>query len=142
MRAHFVIASFVGRWTRGEARVSKEIDAVASIEPDACEQLLTTPELADILACARRIEERNAVRRRGRPANSLLPLRDSPLPLRERTGRERPGEGSPRRPVGSIGGGLPVDYDADPTSGIASLGPSPRRAPTVSPVAAIRGAAP
>ena len=33
VRAHFVIASFVGRWTRGEARVSPEIDAVAWIEP-------------------------------------------------------------------------------------------------------------
>ncbi len=59
VRAHFVIASFVGRWTRGEARVSTEIDAVAWIEPEACDSLLTTPELADIVASARRIESGN-----------------------------------------------------------------------------------
>jgi 8-oxo-dGTP diphosphatase len=59
VRAHFVIASFVGRWTRGEARVSGETDAVAWIEPDACASLLTTPGLADIVASARRIESEN-----------------------------------------------------------------------------------
>jgi 8-oxo-dGTP diphosphatase len=58
VRAHFVIASFVGRWRRGEARVSKEIDAVAWIEPDACASLLTTPELGEILESARRIESK------------------------------------------------------------------------------------
>ena len=56
VRAHFVIASFVGRWRRGEARVSKETDAVAWIEPEACASLLTTPELGEILESARRIE--------------------------------------------------------------------------------------
>jgi 8-oxo-dGTP diphosphatase len=56
VRTHFVIASFVGRWRRGEARVSKETDAVAWIEPEACASLLTTPELGEILECARRIE--------------------------------------------------------------------------------------
>ncbi len=56
IRAHFVIASFVGRWTRGEARVSKEIDAVAWIEAEACASLLTTPELAEVIASAQRIE--------------------------------------------------------------------------------------
>ena len=56
IRAHFVIASFVGRWTRGEARVSDEIDAVAWVEPDGLAALLTTPELPDILLAARRIE--------------------------------------------------------------------------------------
>jgi 8-oxo-dGTP diphosphatase len=56
VRAHFVIASFVGRWTRGEARVSKEIDAVAWIDPQSSASLLTTPELHDILESARRIE--------------------------------------------------------------------------------------
>jgi ADP-ribose pyrophosphatase YjhB (NUDIX family) len=55
VRAHFVIASFVGRWTSGEARVSREMDAVAWIEPEACGSLLTTPELADVLASAARI---------------------------------------------------------------------------------------
>ncbi len=56
VRAHFVVASFVGRWTRGEARVSKEIDAVAWIEPEALGALLTTPELAEVIASAARIE--------------------------------------------------------------------------------------
>jgi 8-oxo-dGTP diphosphatase len=56
VRAHFVIASFVGRWTRGEARVSKEIDAVAWIDPQSSASLLTTPELHDILESACRIE--------------------------------------------------------------------------------------
>ena len=56
VRAHFVVASFVGRWTRGEARVSKEIDAVAWIEPEALGALLTTPELAEVIASAMRIE--------------------------------------------------------------------------------------
>jgi 8-oxo-dGTP diphosphatase len=56
VRAHFVVASFVGRWTRGQARVSKEIDAVAWIEPESSTTLLTTPELAEILESARRIE--------------------------------------------------------------------------------------
>jgi len=56
VRAHFVIASFVARWTRGEARVSKEMDAVAWMEPGACATLLTTPELAEILESAQRIE--------------------------------------------------------------------------------------
>jgi len=56
VRTHFVIASFVGRWLRGEARVSSEIDAVAWIEPEAWAGLLTTPELGEILEAARRIE--------------------------------------------------------------------------------------
>jgi ADP-ribose pyrophosphatase YjhB (NUDIX family) len=58
IRAHFVIASFVGRWTKGEARVSREIDAVAWIDPQACDTLLTTPELGEILESARRIERK------------------------------------------------------------------------------------
>jgi 8-oxo-dGTP diphosphatase len=56
VRAHFVIASFVARWKRGEARVSEETDAVAWIEPAASASLLTTPELAEILESASRIE--------------------------------------------------------------------------------------
>ena len=63
VRAHFVIASFVGRWTRGEARVSEEIDAVAWIEPDGLASLLTTPELADIIAGGAAHREREPVRR-------------------------------------------------------------------------------
>ncbi|MFY9970473.1 MAG: NUDIX domain-containing protein [Roseiarcus sp.] len=56
VRAHFVIASFVARWTRGEARVSDEMDAVAWIDPLTSESLPTTPELAEILKSAQRIE--------------------------------------------------------------------------------------
>ena len=56
VRAHFVIASFVGRWKRGEARTSEEIDAVAWIEPKTCASLLTTPELPEIVAAAAVIE--------------------------------------------------------------------------------------
>jgi 8-oxo-dGTP diphosphatase len=56
VRAHFVIASFVGRWRRGEPRVSNEIDAVAWIEPQSSAGLPTTPELGEILESARRIE--------------------------------------------------------------------------------------
>ena len=56
VKAHFVIASFVGRWRRGEAQVSEETDAVAWIEPEACGLLLTTPGLPEILAAAARIE--------------------------------------------------------------------------------------
>ncbi len=56
VRAHFVIASFVARWRRGEARVSAETDAVAWIEPSACSSLVTTPGLAEILESASRIE--------------------------------------------------------------------------------------
>ena len=56
VRAHFVIASFVARWRRGEARVSEETDAVAWIEPAAAASLPTTPELAEILESASRIE--------------------------------------------------------------------------------------
>jgi len=54
--AHFVITSFVARWTRGEPRVTNEMDAVAWIEPEACATLITTPGLSDILESARRIE--------------------------------------------------------------------------------------
>jgi 8-oxo-dGTP diphosphatase len=56
IRTHFVIASFVGRWTRGEARVSEEMDGLTWIEPSACGALPTTPGLADILESAQRIE--------------------------------------------------------------------------------------
>ena len=35
MRAHFVIASFVARWTRGEPQLSDEVDAAEWIDPAA-----------------------------------------------------------------------------------------------------------
>ncbi len=53
---HFVVASFVARWTRGEARVSEEMDAVAWIDPSASASLAATPRLAEILKTAHRIE--------------------------------------------------------------------------------------
>ena len=56
VRAHFLIASFVARWRRGEARISEEADAVAWIEPAKCATLATTPGLPDILERAARIE--------------------------------------------------------------------------------------
>ena len=57
VRAHFVIASFVARWTRGEARVSKEMDAVGWIEPaKPAHPSLRRPRLAEILESAWRIE--------------------------------------------------------------------------------------
>jgi len=60
VRSHFVIASFVARWTRGEARVSEEMDAVAWIDPSASGSLPTTPGLAEILKSAQRIESGQA----------------------------------------------------------------------------------
>ena len=56
VRAHFVIASFVGRWARGEAGVSDELDAVAWIEPETCATFATTPGLPEIVESAARIE--------------------------------------------------------------------------------------
>ena len=56
VRAHFVIASFVARWRRGEARLSEEVDGFDWIEPSDCARLPTTPELPDVLASAARIE--------------------------------------------------------------------------------------
>jgi len=58
VRAHFVIASFVARWRRGEGRISAEVDEVAWIEPGALGALPTTPGLADVLESARRIASR------------------------------------------------------------------------------------
>lgn len=56
IRTHFVIASFVARWTAGEAHASEEMDVVAWIKPEACASLVTTPGLGDIVASAARIE--------------------------------------------------------------------------------------
>jgi ADP-ribose pyrophosphatase YjhB (NUDIX family) len=61
IRAHFVIASFVARWTRGEPRLSDEVDAVDWIDPASDLPSPTTPELAEVLASAARIEGQNAV---------------------------------------------------------------------------------
>lgn len=55
IRMHYVIASFVARWTSGEARAIDEIDAVDWIDPDAGPPLPTTPGLGEILTSAARI---------------------------------------------------------------------------------------
>lgn len=52
VRAHYVIASFVGRWTNGEPRPSEEADDVAWVDPMALGHLPATPRLAEILARA------------------------------------------------------------------------------------------
>src|ERR1700722_973520 len=54
IRSHFVIASFVARWIRGEPRLSDEVDAVDWIDPSASLPSPTTPELGEILASAAR----------------------------------------------------------------------------------------
>jgi len=56
MRRFFVIAAFVGRWRRGEPRLSAEADAVAWIDPTAIGDYRTTPELPWIVAKAAAIE--------------------------------------------------------------------------------------
>ena len=55
IRAHFVIASFVARWTGGEPRLSDEVDAVDWIDPAGPLPSPATRELAEILARAARI---------------------------------------------------------------------------------------
>ena len=52
VEAHYTIASFVARWTAGEAKTSEEVDSVLWIDPGACGDLPTTPGLANILAKA------------------------------------------------------------------------------------------
>jgi 8-oxo-dGTP diphosphatase len=60
VRTHFVIASFVARWTSGKARMSDEVDRVDWIDPAAVLPSPTTPGLSEILAGAARIESRGA----------------------------------------------------------------------------------
>ena len=60
VRTHFVIASFVARWTRGEPRVSDEVDAVDWIDPASGLPSPSTPELGEILFRAARIASRGA----------------------------------------------------------------------------------
>jgi len=55
--AHYVIASFVGRWLDGEARPSLEADSVLWVDPLAPLEAPATPGLADILANAARLAE-------------------------------------------------------------------------------------
>jgi 8-oxo-dGTP diphosphatase len=58
VQAHFVIASFVARWTRGEPRLSDEVDAVEWIDPAASLPSPSTPGLAEVLMSAARIASR------------------------------------------------------------------------------------
>jgi ADP-ribose pyrophosphatase YjhB (NUDIX family) len=60
VRTHFVIASFVARWTTGEPRLSDEVDAVDWIDPNEGLPSPTTPGLDEILASAARIEGQHA----------------------------------------------------------------------------------
>jgi ADP-ribose pyrophosphatase YjhB (NUDIX family) len=55
IRSHFVIASFVARWTRGEPHLSDEVDAVEWIDPAGPLPSPTTPELGEVLARAGRV---------------------------------------------------------------------------------------
>jgi ADP-ribose pyrophosphatase YjhB (NUDIX family) len=59
IRAHFVIASFVARWTTGEPRLSDEVDAIEWIDAAAGLPSPTTPELSEVLASAVRIERQD-----------------------------------------------------------------------------------
>jgi 8-oxo-dGTP diphosphatase len=61
IRTHFVIASFVARWTSGEPRLSYEVDAADWIDPAGSLPSPTTPELGEILSNAARIEGQTAV---------------------------------------------------------------------------------
>jgi 8-oxo-dGTP diphosphatase len=60
VRAHFVIASFVARWTSGEPCLSDEVAAVDWIDPNTGLPSPTTPELGEILMSAAQIEGRHA----------------------------------------------------------------------------------
>ncbi len=55
--AHYVIASFVGRWLEGEPRPSLEADAALWVDPAAPLPAPATPGLAAILAKAARLAE-------------------------------------------------------------------------------------
>src|ERR1700733_10679413 len=59
IRPHFVIASFVARWTRGEPRLSDEVDAVEWVDPAGPLPSPTTPELGEVLTRAARIERQH-----------------------------------------------------------------------------------
>ena len=60
VRTHFVIASFVARWTSGEPFLSDEVDAVDWFDPAAGLPSPTMPGLAEILTSAARIERGQA----------------------------------------------------------------------------------
>ena len=55
VRAHYVIASFVARWTSGEARLSEEADSVLWVDGGRPVDLPVTPGLDEIIAKAARL---------------------------------------------------------------------------------------
>ena len=55
VRHHFVVASFVGEWTAGEAQTGPEAGEVRWVDPLDLGALPTTPHLARILARAAEI---------------------------------------------------------------------------------------
>ena len=57
VRHHFVVASFVGVWTGGEATTGPEAGEVRWVDPRDLGDLATTPHLARILARAAEISE-------------------------------------------------------------------------------------
>ena len=60
VRHHFVVASFVGVWTGGEATTGPEAGEVRWVDPRDLGDLATTPHLARILARAADICEQDA----------------------------------------------------------------------------------
>lgn len=54
---HFVIASFVGRWTGGEPQVTEEASGVIWADPEALGELPVTRNLPQVLASAKAIWE-------------------------------------------------------------------------------------
>jgi 8-oxo-dGTP diphosphatase len=55
IRTHFVIASFVARWARGEPHLSDEVDEIVWVDPTGPLPSPTTPELGEVLARAAQI---------------------------------------------------------------------------------------
>ena len=53
--AHFVVASFVGRWVSGEAETGPEALSTVWVPPDSIGSLATTAELGPILLRAAKI---------------------------------------------------------------------------------------
>ena len=60
VRTHFVVASFVARWTRGEPGLSDEVDEVQWIDPAGPLPSPTTPELGEVLTRAARIAAKHS----------------------------------------------------------------------------------
>ncbi|QLP98464.1 MAG: NUDIX hydrolase [Rhodoblastus sp.] len=63
LRAHFVVASFVGRWRAGEATTGPEASAVAWVDPRDLGDRPTTRALPEILRAAAALIETREARR-------------------------------------------------------------------------------